>query len=241
MIRAVDWIKLFGFVLVSSLIFGCAGISQMRSQSGPELIVDGAVYDFEYAGANQTIEHTFKISHTGKAPVALSGLSVCCGCAAQLSAENEAALEPGQTATVRVACTMPLYEGAIEKVISLHTASPNSTDIKMTLKGVIRRDVAVVPPSLFFGELKKGETAQKRFRVLQMSCEGLDLQKVEAGAEYYAIDIERFDALNHRGYEVTVGFTANIESGIHRDVITIVTNDKRRPKIDVPIVAQVID
>jgi hypothetical protein len=213
----------------------------MRSQSGPALVVDGALYDFEYAGPNQTIEHTFKIIHTGKAPVAISGLSVCCGCTAQLSTEREAALDPGQAAAVRVTCTMPRYEGAIEKVISLHVASPNSADIKMTLKGEIRRDVAVVPSSLSFGELKKGETTQKRLRVLQMSYERLDLQKVEVGAEYYTIDIARFDELNHKGYEVTVGFTANVEPGTHSDVITIVTNDGRRPKIDVPIVAHVVD
>lgn len=241
MIRDLDWRKFFGIVSVSGFLFGCAGLLQMRSQSEPALVVDRAVYDFEYAGPDQTIEHTFKIIHAGNAPVALSGVSVDCGCIAKLSTEYEGSLEPGQTGTVRVTCTMPRFEGAIEKVISLHAVSPNAMEINMVMKGVVRRDVAVVPSSLSFGQLKRGETTQKRLRVFQMSDKQLNLERVEASENYYTIDVKRFDALNHRGYEVIVGFTAKVDAGPHRDVITLFTNDKRRPKIDVPVLAQVVD
>ncbi|MBN1930915.1 MAG: DUF1573 domain-containing protein [Desulfobacterales bacterium] len=241
MIMDINWKKSAVILLAVAVISGCAVTPNTNKRAGPALTLDNAVYDFEYAGPTQTIEHEFRFSNTGKSAIAITGLSVCCGCEAKLTTTQQEVIPPGQSGTVLVTCTLPRYEGPFEKVITLHTGAPDTESIPLSIKGMIKKDVVVIPSSVFFDTLKKEETSQKRLRVLQMSNHRLSINKVEADPNLYAIEFTRFDNRNHRGYDVTIEFSANVPVGIYSDVITIYTNDKRRSKIDVPIIAQVVE
>lgn len=228
-------------MIAAAALSGCALTSFKKQSTDQILTVDSAVYNFEFCGPAQTIQHEFKLANIGHEPISITGASVCCGCEAQSSTAMNDPIAPGQRGDVIVKCTMPRYEGSVAKLITLHTDVPGIESIPLTIKGTVKRDIVILPSSLAFGTLKKGEGAQKQLRVFQMSNQQLNINKVEANPDYYIIETSRFDELNHRGYDVTVRFLANVNPGTHSDVITIHTNDRRRSKIDVPIVAQVVE
>jgi hypothetical protein len=136
---------------------------------------------------------------------------------------------------------MPPYDGPVEKVITLHTDAAGNESTELTIKGTVLRGTAIIPSSLLFGRVQKGESVEKQLRVLQLSSERLNISKFEANPALYRIEFKRFDEQNHSGYNVSVKFLGNVPAGTHSDVITIHTNSKRKPRIDVPIVVQVIE
>lgn len=228
-------------ILAATVVSGCAITPLTKKLPSPNLAVDHSVYDFQYAGPTQTITHEFKFTNTGIDAVSIKSISVCCGCDAQTSETLNTAIIPGQQGKIMITCTLPRYEGPVEKVVTVHTNTPDGDPIALTMRGNVERDVVLVPSALSFGTLGKGQKIQKRLRVLQMSNEKLVVKKVTTSSDVYEIKTARFDDVNHRGVELTVDFTANVHTGTYSDVITIHTNDRRRLKIDVPIVAQVVE
>ena len=241
MMRIKKWKKLTGILLICVFNASCATISLNEKASDQPLVLETDVYDFEYAGPLQRVYHEFEFSNAGKTPVSITGISVCCGCEASLSQSFDEPFKPGEDAKVSVVCTMPRYEGPVEKVIAIHTDLPDLESIPLTLKGLIKRDTLVVPSALLFGNLKRGQTAAKNLRVLQMSHENLSIVKIEADPNFYSVDFNRLNKPNHRGFDVAVKFSANGATGAFSDVITIYTNDEKRAKIDVPVLAQIED
>ena len=241
MIRNDDLSKVFGILLISILFWGCAATSEKHDSPSWPLVVEGNVYEFEYAGPSQTVSHEFKFANEGDAPLVLKGLSVCCGCEAAMLGGPEEPVSPGGSVTVLVSCTMPRYEGGVEKVITVDTDVPGCESVPLTMKGQVKRDIVVTPSALFFGDLKKGQASARKLRVLQMSDEELEIVKVEADPNRFKVDTVRLDEPNHKGFVVTVVFSAEVPGGAFSDAITIHTNDRRRARIDVPIIAQIKD
>ncbi|WP_162458767.1 DUF1573 domain-containing protein [Desulfosarcina ovata] len=228
-------------MLACALLWGCATAPFGTKTPSPAMTVGSPVYDFEYAGPTQAITHEFKFTNSGNASVSVTGVSVCCGCQAQTAGLLNTPIAPGQEDGILITCTMPRYEGPVKKVVSLHTDAEGGESIPLTIKGMIKRDLVVTPTALSFGTIKKGATVQKRLRVLELSGQQLDIPKVMADPDLYTIETERFDELNHRGVDLTVAFSANVALGTLTDVITLFTNNQRRSKIDVPVVARIVE
>lgn len=236
----MNWRRLAGVAMLA-IFLGCASIPQKQSASQPAFAVEEANYNFQYAGPGKTISHAFAYVNNGRAPVAITGLSVCCGCEVQKPLPITETIAPGQHGQIIIKCTLPRFDGPVEKVVTLHTDKPDASSIPLTIKGEVRRGIVLMPSALYFGTLKIGQTAQKRLRMFQVSNTRLMVARVEADPDYYAVETIRFDEPNLRGYDIVVGFSANVPPGIHSDLLSIHTNDLRRPVIDVPIVANVIE
>jgi hypothetical protein len=226
---------------VFGIFVSCASRSQVQSQFDFPLAIDDSVYNFEFAGPSQLIAHEFTFTNTRQTAVSIADVSVCCGCQANSAELLNTPIAPGQQGAIMITCTMPRYEGPVEKEIQLRTDIESSDPIPLTIKGVVKRDIVLIPSALSFGSVTKGTIIQKRFRVLQVSSQKLEIRKVDADKDLYTVETKRFDDINHRGFEVTVAFLANVDTGGYSDVITLHTNDQRRPRVDVPIVAQIIE
>lgn len=236
-------LNLAAITLMALAVFssGCVHLPTLPTPKKTALVAEKPVYDFSYAGPSQTIMHEFKLANPSGYPTVIEAISVCCGCWIKSRFDPPETIGPGKHRNVRVVCQMPRYEGPVEKVINLITGAQKTDTLALTIKGSIVRQTQVLPEALFFGPLKKGAYVGKKVRMLQMPSKKLRIRKISANRDFYRINLTPFKERNHRGYEIFVGFSARrVETGTYNDVITIHTNDARKPKIDIPVLIQVV-
>ncbi len=74
---------------------------------------------------------------------------------------------------------------------------------------------------------------------IRFTDENLAILKVDSSAHLKA-ETTRFRDENHKGYLIRVELDDNVPLGAFTDLITLHTNLKKRPRLDVPVLANVI-
>jgi len=206
--------------------------------SGPRLIFEERIYDFGVSGPGSTITHVFTFVNAGSQPVSIENVKTNCGCTAALVSETD--IPRGGNGQIRASFETKRYEGKQETTITVLSNDPEEPEIALTIKGIIKREVAVVPQGLHFGDVKKGTSSTRAVRVLQLSGDRLVVNRVEANEDYLAVSTSRFSEENSRGVQVDITLKPDAPVGELSEIITLHTNLKRRPRIDVPVWANIL-
>lgn len=231
------------FLLFFALfILSCSNltsVSRKDNASQPNILFEEPVYDFGIAGPDQKITHTFNFTNTGSLPLKIEKVGTSCACAAALLSARE--IPPGSQGAVRAVFEPRRYKDKQEEIITVYSNGPENPEIDLTLKGLIKRDVAVVPQGINFSNIKKGQPASARVRLLELSADPLVIFKIQANEKYLKVSTSRFREENSRGINIDVTLKPEVPAGTFIEVITLHTNVKKRPKIDVPVWGDVIE
>lgn len=217
------------FLFLSS----CASLTPVPPQ--PHLAFEELDYDFGVAGPGDRITHIFKFTNVGSEPLQITRVSTSCGCTAALLSKKE--IFPGCSGEIRATFKTKRFEGDQETTITVHSNDP---EIDLTIIGTIKRDVAVVPQGINFGDVQKGETATCSVKLLQLSQNKLVLHRIEVNEKYLNATTSRFREENSRGINIDITLKSEAQVGALNEVITLHTNLKRRPRIDVPVWANIL-
>jgi hypothetical protein len=235
--RGLTQIRTNVYLLICCVQFiaSCASLGTMEQEGarGPRMVFEEIVYDFGIAGPEEEVTHTFRFTNAGSFPLRIDKVDTDCGCMAALLSEKEIPPEGG--GEIRAVFETRRYEGKQEKIITVYSNDPNSPEIELVIKGTIKRDVAVVPQGIHFGDVEKGEAAAARVRLLQLSPEPLKVHRIEADDRYLIVTMNPFEEENARGFNIEIRLKPDAPVGAMNEVITLHTNVKKRPRIDVPV------
>ena len=235
--RYTKFLFLLYFALFISSCSYLTEVFQKDNASQPNILFEERVYDFGIAGPDQKITHTFKFTNTGSLPLKIERVSTSCACAAVLLSARE--IPSGSQGSVRAIFEPRRYKDKQEDIITVYSNDPEKPEIDLTIKGVIKRDVAVVPQGINFSNIKKGQPASARVRLLELSADPLVIFKIQANEKYMKVSTSRFREENSRGINIDLTLKPEVPDGTFIEVITLHTNVKKRPKIDVPVWANV--
>lgn len=234
------WIVII-FLTLTCLLPSCSPITSTLDpvkSLEPRLMFEEQVYDFGIAGPEEKISHTFRFTNTGAVPLKIARVSTDCGCTAALISATD--IPPEGSGEIRAVFETRRYKGKQEKTITVYSNDPYEPEIELVMRGIVKTEVAVDPQGLNFGDIQKGETFTKTVRLLQLSQNNLVLKKIEANDNYFAVAASRFREENSRGINIDVTLKPDVSVGQFSEVITLHTNLKRRPRIDVPIWANIL-
>ena len=230
-------------IIVLLFLSSCSTVRSVSEQPvitpKPALAFEEQVYDFGIAGPEQKIKHAFKFINTGSEPLKIIKLSPSCGCTAALSSEDE--VPPGGSGEIQAILETRKYAGRQEASIVVHSNDPLRPETVLTLKGNIRKGLAVVPQGVSFGNIQKGETAAAQVRILQLSKDPLVLEKIEANDKFLTVETSKFSEENSRGINIDIMLKPDIPAGMFSEVITLHTNLKKYQRIDVPVIANILE
>ena len=220
------------FLFLSS----CASLTPLPPQ--PHMAFEELNYDFGIAGPGDRITHIFKFTNAGSEPLQITRVSTSCGCTAALLSKKE--IFPGGSEEIRATFKTKRFEGIQETTITVYSNDPDDSNIDLTIIGAIKRDVAVVPQGINFGDVQKGETVTSKVKLLQLSQNKLVLHRIEVNEKYLNATTSRFRDENSRGFNIDITLEPEAPVGALNEVITLHTNLKRRPRIDVPVWANIL-
>lgn len=206
-----------------------------RFSAGEDLQFDDTVYDFKFAGPKQKIVHVFKLKNVGKKPIVIDEIATDCGCTAALASEET--IYSNKEGKIHVEFHTPKFEGVQEKHVLISTKPSASKEIVLTVRGTIKKGVAVFPKGFNFGKVKAGETNKKCVRLYQLSKEKLELMRVQADPPMFNVSFEPFADTNHKGFDICLELKPGVDRGMINDVITLHTNLAAKPRIDLMVLA----
>jgi len=233
-------IKILFLILCVFLFTSCASLESnipVEKPSIPQITFQETIYDFGFAGPEQKIVHTFKFTNAGSQPLKIEKVSTDCGCTAALVSDK--LIPPGGNGEIRAVLETRRFEGKQEKHVMVYSNVPETPETILTIKGTIKQYLVVVPQGVSFGKIKRGEPLKRSVRLFQLSNDRLILRRIEADNNFYKVTTSRFSEENSQGFDIDITLRPDVPLGILNDVITLHTNVKKRPRIDVMIWADV--
>ncbi len=223
-------------LLLLPVLFSCAGVVKTAKEpknSGPDIQFVEPVYDFGVAGREQKISHGFAFRNSGNEVLKITRVAASCG--SDIRVLEKDIFKPGEEGIVEVEFKTKKYTGKQQSEYAVYTNDPDKSETRLIVIGEIKRLIYLKPKSLNFGKIKKGETITRSIKVLQLEQEQLVIKRVQADRRYFEITKKQIEDENERGVEIIFTVKPDIPSGIYSDLITIHTNVKKRPRVDVPI------
>jgi len=215
---------------------GLSPVSHERSI--PILVFEDSIYDFGISGPKEKITHTFKFTNYGTVPLQITRIHPSCGCMVALVSSKD--IPPGGHGEINATFETKEYESEQVETITVYSNDTDKPETELIIRGKIKTEIAIVPQGLHLGNIEKGKTAVGRVKIFQLSQKPLILEKVEVNERFLTIKTSRFREENQRGINIDVTLRPEAQVGELREVITFHTNLKKRPRIDIPIWANIL-
>lgn len=227
---------IIGILFFYFLLFSCAKYTaqpEKTDSNSPRIQFEREIYDFGIAGQEREISHDFVFKNVGDSPLQIENPRTSCGCTSAILSGDTAA--PGESGIIHASFKTQKYEGKQKKVISVESNDPENPKIELVIQGLIKKDIAIDPQGLYFGDVPKGKIISKKVKVFDLSKEELQLKRIQGNEKYFDIKSDKFKGENNRGFELEITLKPEIPVGPFSEVITLHTNMEKRPRIDVPV------
>lgn len=233
---------ILGIPICLFFLSNCATYTTSSGKTGsssPHIVFESDIYDFGIAGQEREISHDFVFKNVGYSHLEIKGLRTSCGCVAALSSGET--IQPGEAGMIHAAFKTQKYEGKQKKLIYVESNDPENPKIELVMQGSIKSDIAIEPQALQFGNVPKGKTVSKKVKVFDLGKEELQLKRIQFNENHLNIKVDKFEEQNNRGFEIEVMLRPDIPVGLLNEVITLHTNLVKKPRIDVPVLANILN
>jgi len=232
LVRTLTAVCFLGFLPVASTAGSSGGIpGEMKSRSS--ISCSNAVYDFGTLDNEETVEHMFVLRNDGTNAVWLDKVFGCCGSTSELSSST---VFPGSDVTLRI--SIPLKGRSGEQAMSFYVRSNNAAwplyELRVT--GVALAKVDVQPGSVMLGAIAENAVIEK---LVSITCQPdvlFNITNIACASQYITATYLGVSGNVHR---VSVRTVPPLPFGITRDMVHILTDDKRYPVLEIPVLARV--
>ncbi|MBD0403394.1 MULTISPECIES: DUF1573 domain-containing protein [unclassified Flammeovirga] len=117
--------------LVLALFLGLIGIvASAQDTAGPVITFEEKTYEFGDIHQGDVVEHTFKFSNTGDAPLVITNVTTTCGCTAPNWPKEP--IKPGDQGEILVKFNSRGKRGVQNKPITVYSNAKTTTKISIT-------------------------------------------------------------------------------------------------------------
>lgn len=125
-------------------------------------------------------------------------------------------------------------EGPVNQKVTVKTTAEKSPNVTVTLTGVVRPIIQVVPPTVDLGTVPN-DAPVGRALLLINNRQNHDLQIANAKVSSELFSAEVTPLQPGQRYQVAVTLKAGAPKGTHKTTLVIETNDPAKPRVEVPL------
>ena len=219
-----------------------AGDAKSRESGHAELIADRYAHDFGVVKQNETRSTSFTYTNTSDHTVKGIRVRGECGCNRVKVSHSE--LAPGASGKLEVVFNTLTLGGHMRKRVHLFSADHSKGEITIPLKIAIVEGLIVRPPGVTFGDVALGSHPKKAFHVKWYEGEGtpFEITEVRVPGYQFGHTIKPFkdpkDA-RWKGWTIELQFDESPDLGMFSAEALVRTTDKDRPRLTLPLSANV--
>jgi hypothetical protein len=144
----------------------------------PRITFPETVYDFGTMWQDQEVTHEYAFSNTGKSALKINTVTSSCGCTAALPSKKEFA--PGESGTIKATFRSGRYRDRVTKHINVDSGDPVQPRLVLTLTGIVKAELDVLPSGLYVGSLRIGESAERSVTLSPVEVKKFTILEVKA-------------------------------------------------------------
>ena len=201
----------------------------------PEIACKEPVYNFGRMNNTESIEHTFVISNQGDAPLRIGKVRACCGATAAIATNI---IAPGTSAALKVNLSLNDRKGELIKSLYITSNDPKQPYYQLKLQGTaIFTYMDVEPLMINFERELPDSVMETNVNIVCQSNFVLHITNVVSTVKSFTATCQA--SANNTHYCVTIKTVPPFTPGITRGNVYVFTDNKKYPKIDIPVMATV--
>ncbi|MEI6632235.1 MAG: DUF1573 domain-containing protein [Chlamydiota bacterium] len=198
----------------------------------PKIVFEELKHDFGEVVGVEKVEHIYRFRNNGPGELKVDKVSTTCGCTAALISSKE--IPPGGKGEIKTTFTVGGRQGKQTKHIYVFSNDPIEPKACLILEGTIIPPLAVEPANVMLQDTKS-ESA-RTVRILQTMPEELTIEEPTTRLNLVTAKLRSDQPENgKKRYTIEITLKPDLETGRYSENLTVVTNCKTKPKIEIPV------
>lgn len=218
-------------------VVGSVPTKQPEPPDRPSLVFQHYAANIGNVGPTSVVGARFRFRNMGKHPVHIVEARPSCGCLKPRIAKRD--YTPGENGELILPVQTPNQSpGPHDYRLLVRYTDPKPREVELSLKVVLPEKLLMVQPrALAVYQLGRQRTIRE-IAVFDYPKLGLKLTGVEINSKLATVQLgeSSVDEFGHPTHRVKVVVPAHVPPGQHRALVTITTDNKRYPRIKVPLI-----
>jgi len=204
----------------------------------PVVIIPTISLDAGVVNRGEPAHYEFKVKNIGTAAAVITAKPGC-GCTV---AKYDREIPPGGVGTIRARLDTTAYDGQVTKEITVTTNDPTHPVIHLTLTVDVKPHVQVLPSDRYYARLYEGESLTHEFTLYSNDREPLEITSVSDSSHKLKLELIRGHVpvkghpnQTRPGYRLRVTIPKDLPSRGFASTITVETNNKHEPRINLTV------
>jgi hypothetical protein len=196
-------------------------------------------YDFGTLYQNEEVSHAFTFRNSGTGVLRIEKVKSSCGCTAALPEKRQ--LEPGDETTLAVTFRSGSMRDRVTKHIYVDTNDAVEPSTTLTITATVKVEVDISPRSVYIGDLRVGETAQRSVEIIPVSAKSFRV--VDVSANDPAVQVREIVSPAKEGdsYKLTIEVGPVAKPGRVNAKILVRTDLAHTPEIAIPVYGKIAE
>lgn len=221
-------------VLLALSLSSCGG--NQRTPLPPRIVFAETSFDAGHIEQGEKVTHTFHFHNEGDIDLQITQVRSSCGCIT--TTPDKMVVPPGGNGEIEVTFNTTSYFGRNVRTTSVLSNDPQSPLARLRIIATINYDVAIDPPHIYVGKVKRGASVRTFPRVLIGDDRDVRFTNIESKSKIVKVDWAAVGS-NERERRLAVSIQPDAPAGAFRESILIHTTSERRPVMAVSIIGTV--
>lgn len=224
------------FLLATCLLASASG--QCLAQSWAKQMFEKTSHDFGTVARAAKTEHVFRFTNRTNRDVHIRGVRVSCGCTTPKV--ETYTVKSGEKGAIRAVLNTRSYKGSVKATITVVFDRPYYTEVQLSVKGYVRRDVVLNPGGADFGSVCQGKGAERKIDLQYAGRNDWQIKAIRSPEPHITVRATQTRrAYGRVGYDLLVRLSADAPAGFINTEITLETNDWRLKTVPVSVTGRV--
>ncbi len=214
-----------------------ANAAKAANLKGPKPVIHAEVpvHDFGEIWIGPNIKHTFTLTNKGDKPLNIQRVKPSCGCT--VAGNYPRKIAPGETGKFPFSINSKKLRGRFEKSITITSDDPVTPDLRLKLRGELKRYVEVTPNSANFGKIIKQDTQERVLNITNNTKKPFEISfEAPTGAK---LKYELIEKEAGQKYELRVKAVPPFTPGRINETLKLKTSVDQQKEITVVVRATV--
>jgi hypothetical protein len=235
---AAGWLAALALVVVMG-----TGTTPAQAGSWADSLLAEHSVDFGAVPRGAKVRHNFVFQNRLNELVNIIDVHASCGCTSGRAGAS--AVPPGGSTVIEAEMDTRNFVGpkATTLTLTLVTASGRQAKTQINVRSNILADVVLNPGSVDFGAVGRGQTPQQVLSLERLGRPDWKFERLlasESLCRFVTAEItEKYRNAEGVGYQLVVRLKPDAPSGVVREEIRLVTNDRETPVVPVLVTGQV--
>ena len=214
------------------------GTAQALADSWADNLFDEHSRDFGSVPRGPLLTHPFHVVNRTKETIHISSVRVSCGCTSARALQST--LAPGEETAILAQMDTRRFFNSKGVTIYVQFDQPEFEEVRLWVQANSRDDLAMVPESLAFGQVKKGASPTTSVTISLMGNEQWQIVKTSCESNYIQLGLkEAHRSMGEVSYQISARIRPDTPVGKWFTDVWLGTNDPGMPKLRVPLTVEI--